>query len=108
MESLIGDVSLAAVVSGVDLVDLERPDLIDFSLPPLADVYIGDGFIPPQPDNTREKISTVCIFILCIYQGHNASRIRNRIYLAVEIVDHVLRFVKSQFFVSGHFQCFFV
>lgn len=103
MESLIGDVSLAAAASGVDLVDLARLDLAAFSLPPFTDVYIGDGFIPPQPDNTREKISTVCILILCIYQGHNASRIRNRIYLAIEIVDHVPRFVKSQFFVSGHF-----
>ncbi len=72
MESLTGDVSLAVAASGGDLVDLERLDLAAFSLPPFTDVYIGDGFIPPQPDNTREKISSVCIFILFIYQGYNA------------------------------------
>ena len=71
MESFIGDVSLAAVVSGVDLV---RLDLAAFSLLPFSEVYIGDGLIPPQPDKTKKNISTVCISILFIYQAYNASR----------------------------------
>ena len=73
MESFIGDESLATVVSGVDLADLAA-----FALPPFPDVYIGDGFITPQPEKAKRKISNVCIFILFIYQGDNLPALSHK------------------------------